>query len=419
VTDFSPPRGTKDYLPPESGQQEGLGYEAARVARLFGFRPVETPAFESTELFVRGVGETSDVVTKEMYTFEDQGGRSLTLRPEGTAPVMRAYLNDRQSLPTPFKAYYVVPMWRHERPQAGRMRQHTQFGVEIIGTAAPLADVEVIAVGQWFLTSEPSQLHPRLLLNSIGDEVCRPAHREALIAFLEERADRLRDEHRERWRVNPLRVLDCKDPTCRAVTEDAPTTLDFLCEECRRHFDGVQEGLREEGIPFEIDTRLVRGLDYYTRTAFEFVSDVLGPTQSTLCGGGRYDGLAEALGGPSIPGVGFGLGLERVLLVMSKEGRGKGDIRQGAFVVAIGKEARREGRRLVRELRSSNYPAEAALEDRPLKAQLKMADRAGASYTLIIGEQEMRDGMVTVRDMVEGTQKTVRRDEAVAWLTSR
>jgi histidyl-tRNA synthetase len=419
VTDFSAPRGTKDYLPPESERLEGLAYEAARVARLFGFRPVETPAFESTELFVRGVGETSDVVTKEMYTFEDQGGRRLTLRPEGTAPVMRAYLNGRQSLPTPFKAYYVVPMWRHERPQAGRMRQHTQFGVEIIGTAAPLADVEVIAVGQWFLTSEPSQLHSRLLLNSIGDAVCRPAHREALIAFLEERADRLRDEHRERWRVNPLRVLDCKDPTCRAVMGDAPTTLDFLCEECRKHFDAVQEGLREEGIPFEIDDRLVRGLDYYTRTAFEFVSDVLGPTQSTLCGGGRYDGLAEALGGPSIPGVGFGLGLERVLLVMSKEGRGKGDIRSGAFLVAIGAEARREARVLVRELRSSNYSAEAALEDRPLKAQLKMADRAGASYTLIIGEQEMRDGMVTVRDMAEGTQKTVRRDEAVAWLTSR
>jgi histidyl-tRNA synthetase len=419
VTDYSPPRGTKDYRPPESDHLERLAYEAARTARLFGFGPVETPAFESTELFVRGVGETSDVVTKEMYTFEDQGGRSLTLRPEGTAPVMRAYLNNRQSLPTPFKAYYVVPMWRHERPQAGRMRQHTQFGVEIIGTASPLADVEVIAVGQWFLTREPSQLSPRLLLNSIGDGVCRPAHREALLVFLEERADQLSDEHQERWRVNPLRVLDCKDPTCRAVTEDAPKTLDFLCQACREHFDGVQEGLREEGVSFEIDHRLVRGLDYYTRTAFEFVSDALGPTQSTLCGGGRYDGLAEALGGPSIPGVGFGLGLERVLLVMEKEGRASGDIRRGAFVVAIGEEARREGRGLVRELRSSGYEAEAALEDRPLKAQLKMADRAGASYALIIGEQEMRDGTVTVRDMEKGTQEPVKRGDAVSWLTSR
>jgi histidyl-tRNA synthetase len=393
------------------------------VARTYGFRRVETPAFEHTDLFVRGVGETSDVVTKEMYTFEDQGGRSLTLRPEGTAPVMRAYLNNRQDLPVPFKAYYVVPMFRHERPQAGRMRQHTQFGVETIGTDAPLADVEVIAAGHRFLIGEPNPLVGKisLLINSIGDERCRPAHREALIAFLEERADRLTDEHRHRWRVNPLRVLDCKDPTCREVTEDAPRTLDFLCEDCRRHFEGVEEGLREEDIPFEIDHRLVRGLDYYTRTAFELVSDVLGPTQSTLCGGGRYDGLAEALGGPATPGVGFGLGLERVLLAMEREGRPMphGDERGGGgvFVVAMGEEARREARALVRELRTNGYRAEAALEDRPLKAQLKMADRAGGSHAVIIGEQELRDGVVTLRDMEKGTQEQMKRGEVVSWLT--
>jgi histidyl-tRNA synthetase len=423
VTEFSPPRGTQDYLPPESERLENLAGLAAFVAGTFGFRRIETPAFEHTDLFVRGVGQTSDVVTKEMYTFEDQGGRSLTLRPEGTAPVMRAYLNNRQDLPVPFKAYYVVPMFRHERPQTGRMRQHTQFGVEIIGTDAPLADVEVIAVGHRFLTEEPNPLVGRigLFLNSIGDDVCRPAYRQALIAFLEERADQLRDEHRDRWRINPLRVLDCKDPICREVTEDAPKTLDFLCDPCRRHFGGVQEGLREEAIPFQIDHRLVRGLDYYTRTAFEFVSDVLGPTQSTLCGGGRYDGLAKALGGPTTPGVGFGLGLERVLLAMDREGRPPPERdrwgREGVFVVAIGDEARHEARAVVRELRDIGYRAESALEDRPLKAQLKMADRAGGTYAVIIGEQEMRDGVVTVRDMEKGTQERMKRKELVSWLT--
>jgi histidyl-tRNA synthetase len=422
VTDFSPPRGTKDYLPPESEQLEDLARLAAFVAGSFGFRRIETPALEHTDLFVRGVGETSDVVTKEMYTFEDQGGRSLTLRPEGTAPVMRAYLNKRQELPLPFKAYYVVPMFRHERPQAGRMRQHTQFGVETIGTDAPLADVEVIAVGHRFFTGGMYPLFDsvRLLLNSIGDEACRPAFREALVAFLEERTDRLRDEHRERWRVNPLRVLDCKDPTCREVTEDAPTTLDFLCEECRAHFEAVQAGLKEEGIEFEIDHRLVRGLDYYTRTAFEFVSEVLGPTQSTLCGGGRYDGLAAALGGPSTAGVGFGLGFERVLLAVEREGRPLPDGDQwgksGVFVVAMGSEARVAARALLRELRGRGYRADAALEDRPLKAQLKMADRAGLPYAVIIGEEELRHGVVTFRDMQKGTQESMTQEDLVSWL---
>jgi histidyl-tRNA synthetase len=257
-----------------------------------------------------------------------------------------------------------------------------------------------------------------LLINSIGDGACRPAHRKALVAFLEERADQLRDEHRERWRLNPLRVLDCKDPTCREVTADAPRTLDFLCDECRTHFDGVQEGLKEEGIAFEIDHRLVRGLDYYTRTAFEFESEVLGPTQSTLCGGGRYDGLAEALGGPSTPGVGFGLGLERVLLALEREGRPLPDrFRRGeVFVVAMGEDARREGRGLIRELRSHGLTAQAALEDRPLGAQLKLADRARADIALIIGEKELRDGVVTVRDMEKGTQDQVKRKDIVSWL---
>jgi histidyl-tRNA synthetase len=417
VTDFAPPRGTQDLLPPMSEWLDELAGLSAFVARSFGFRRVETPAFEHTDLFVRGVGETSDVVAKEMYTFEDKGGRSLTLRPEGTAPVMRAYLNNRQDLPSPFKAYYVVPMFRHERPQTGRMRQHTQFGVEIMGTGSPLADVEVVAVGHRFLTGAPVGIGDvRLQINSIGDDRCRPAYRQALLAFLEERADRLDPDHRRRWRDNPLRVLDCKQPACREATEDAPRSVDYLCDECRAHFDEVQVGLREEDIGFELDHRLVRGLDYYTRTAFEFTTSLLGPTQSTLCGGGRYDGLAVALGGEPTPGVGFGLGLERVLLVMEQEGRSLPVAAGGVFLVAMGDAARREARAVVRELRANGIRAETSLEERPLKAQLRMADRAGAYFAAILGERELEEGVVTVRTMEDGSQERVDRAELVAWL---
>ncbi len=415
MTDFQPPRGTQDYLPPVSDRLEVLAWEAGALARTYGYRRVETPTFEHTELFVRGVGETSDVVTKEMYTFEDRGGRSLTLRPEGTAPVVRAYLAKRQELPTPFKAYYLVPMFRHERPQAGRMRQHTQFGIEVIGTDAPGADVEVITVGQRYLSGRGlTRFH--LLVNSIGDENCRPAYREVLVAFLEERAPRLCRDHRERWRANPLRVLDCKEEECRQATEDAPRMLDHLDDACRQHFEAVRLGLDEEGIGYEIDHRLVRGLDYYTRTAFEFVSEVLGPTQSTLCGGGRYDGLAEVLGGDHTPGIGFGLGLERVLLAMEREDVAPPEVTAPVFVVGIGEEARKESRAVLRELREAGLAADASLEERPLKAQLKMADRSGAGFAAIIGEQELQDGVVTMRDLREGTQERVKRPELVAWL---
>ena len=416
MTDFSPPRGTQDLLPPNSDRIERLRAHAVALARGYGFRPVETPTFEHTDLFVRGVGESTDVVTKEMYTFEDKGGRSLTLRPEGTAPVVRAYLNVRQSLPLPFKAYYVVPMFRHERPQAGRMRQHTQFGVEVIGTEAPGADVDVITLAARFLAGR-GITKVELRVNSIGDDRCRPGYRKALIAFLEKRGDQLCSEHRERWRVNPLRVLDCKREECRATTEDAPRSIDHLCDDCRSHFDAVQEGLREEGVAFEIDSRLVRGLDYYTRTAFEFVSEVLGPTQSTLCGGGRYDGLAEAIGGDPTPGIGFGLGLERLLIALDQEEEETPGQDLGVFVVALGQDAAREARALVRSLREDGMAAETAYEERPLKAQLKMADRSGAAYAAIIGDQELADGVVTLRRLSDGHQETVKVSEVGSWLS--
>jgi histidyl-tRNA synthetase len=416
VTDFQPPRGTQDLLPPNSDALESLGAEAAALARRFGFRRVETPAFELTELFTRGVGEASDIVTKEMYTFEDKGGRSLTLRPEGTAPVVRAYLANRQRLPNPFKAYYVVPMFRHERPQAGRMRQHTQFGVEIIGSGSPLADVDVIAIGHNFLTGRGLSRFA-LHLNSIGDENCRPAYREVLIEFLKGRIDQLCKDSKERMLSNPLRVLDCKVEGCRKATEDAPRILDFLDDACREHFEAVRTGLGDEGIPYVIDNRLVRGLDYYTRTAFEFVSELLGPTQSTLCGGGRYDGLAEVLGGEPTPGIGFGLGLERVLLAMEREGLPLPRPEPLAvFLVALGETARKEARALLRSLREQGLPADASLEERPLKAQLKMADRAEARFAAILGEQELAEGMITLRRMADGHQERVKLSEVGSWL---
>jgi histidyl-tRNA synthetase len=417
LTDFQPPRGTQDLLPPSSDAIEALAADAAGLARRFGFRPVETPTFEDTELFARGVGGASDIVTKEMYTFEDKGGRSLTLRPEGTAPVVRAFLANRQSLPNPFKAYYVVPMFRHERPQAGRTRQHTQFGVEIIGSASPLSDVEVITVGFRYLRGR-GLTRFELHLNSIGDENCRPAYREVLIEFLKGRVDRLCKDSKERMLSNPLRVLDCKVEGCREATEDAPRILDYLDDACREHFEAVRAGLDDEGIPYVLDNRLVRGLDYYTRTAFEFVSDLLGPTQSTLCGGGRYDGLAELLGGEPTPGIGFGLGLERVLLAMEREGVPLPDhVPIAVFLVAIGDTAAKEARALLRTLREQGIAADASLEDRPLKAQLKMADRAGARYAAILGEQELAEGMVTLRRMDDGHQESVKLSEVGSWLT--
>lgn len=418
MTDFSPPRGTQDLLPPTSDRIEAAGESAARLARLHGFHRVETPTFEHTELFARGVGASTDIVTKEMYTFEDKGGRSLTLRPEGTAGVMRAYLANRQDLGAPFKAYYLAPMFRHERPQAGRMRQHTQFGVEIIGTDAPGADVEVIAVAHRYLSGYG--LSFTLLVNSIGDGACRPAYREALTTYLEGRADELPKDVRDRIPVNPLRVLDAKDEASRAVTADAPVITDHLCDACRGHFDAVRALLDDEGIASEIDPRLVRGLDYYTRTAFEFVSPSLGPTQSTLCGGGRYDGLAEAIGGEPTPGIGFGLGLERLLIAIEAEGREPPAVRgTDVFVVGLGDEASAEARRLVRALREAGIAAAHALEDRPMKAQLKMADRSGARYAAILGERELEAGEVTMRRMADGEQETVKLSEVETWLTSR
>jgi histidyl-tRNA synthetase len=393
---------------------------AAVLARTYGYRYVETPTFESTELFARTSGETSDVVSKEMYSFVDRGDRMLTLRPEGTAPVMRAYLHERQRLGVPFKGYYLTRMYRYSRPQAGRYREHRQFGIEVFGVEAPTADVEVIEVAAAFLGSLGLRRY-RLELNSIGDEVCRPAYRELLLDYLRSRKGDLRDEHKDRFEGNPLRVLDCKDDACRKVAGDAPMMVDHLCDACRAHFDGVVTGLGQVGLRPVITPTLVRGLDFYTRTAFEFVSDAMHETgnaqQATLFGGGRYDGLAETLGGPRVPGVGFGMGLERVLIALEDERvEPPTEPLVSVFVVALGDVARETGRRLVYDLRAAGVSADIAYEERPLKAQLKMADHAGAASAAILGERELRDGTVTLRRLADGEQEIVPMDDLVGRL---
>jgi histidyl-tRNA synthetase len=411
--DFSPPRGTVDLLPPFSEAMEVLAEEAAREAELYGYRYVETPAFETTELFARTSGESADVVRKEMYTFRDKGGRSLTLRPEGTAPVVRAYLANAHSLASPFKAYYVEWMWRYGRPQTGRLRQFRQFGIEVIGAGEAQADVEVIAVGDRYIRG-CGLGRLELQVNSIGDEQCRPAYRRELLEYLESRREQLRDEHREHFRTNPLRVLDCKDEACRAVSADAPKISDRLCAPCAKHFDEVRAGLDRESVPHVHVQTLVRGLDYYTRTAFEWVSAVLPAGQATVGGGGRYDGLAEILGGPATPGIGFAIGLDRVMLALEREGKASaGGGGPDCFVVAVGEGAWAHGRDVARGLRGAGISTDASFEPRSLKAQLRMADRSGARFAVIVGQKEAEAGTVTIRRLSDGHQQELPLDQGI------
>jgi histidyl-tRNA synthetase len=417
MAELSPPRGTQDLLPDRADAMFGLYDEAHRLANLFGFRYVETPTFEHTELFARTSGDTSDVVTKEMYTFEDKGGRSVTLRPESTAGVVRAYLDHAQELGVPFRSYCVANQFRHGRPQAGRMREFRQFDIEVIGVEAPGADVEVIAVGERFLR-ERGLRQVTLKLNSIGDEVCRPAYRDELVAYFAAFRDQLDQDCRDRLERNPLRVFDCKVDGEKDFVLAAPTIADRLCEPCAEHFAGVRGGLDDAGITYELDPRLVRGLDYYTRTAFEWISAVLAANKAgTINAGGRYDGLAAALGGPSTPGVGFAMGLDRVLLAMETEGVAVPAARTpAAFVVAVGPDASASASELVASLRDEGIPVISGMEERPMKAQLKQADRAGARFAVIVGERELADGVLTVRRLEDGHQEVVPRDEVVGWL---
>ena len=409
---FAPraPTGTHDVLPPESWRWQRFVDAFARRADTFGFGMVHTPIFEDARVFRRGIGADSEVVGKEMYEFEDRGGRQLALRPEGTASIVRAFVQHRPS--TPWRAWYVTPSFRYERPQAGRFRQHHQVGVEALGSQDPDVDVEVISLA-WGFLSGLGLRQVSLQLNSMGCAVCRPTYVEALGAMLARRASALCDEHSARYAANPLRVLDCKKAQCIEATEDAPKIASSLCDECAQHHERVQSGLDEIGVAFVENPRLVRGFDYYTRTTFEFTSSALEGAQNAVGGGGRYDGLVEMLGGPATPGIGFGVGIERALLALDAEGVAPQlPPAPVAFVVDLtdGEPARR----VVAELRELGLKVERAYDGRSMKSQMKAADRSGAAVALIIGAQEAATQSVTIRMLREDVpQRTVTITELV------
>lgn len=404
---FTAPRGTNDVLPGVSAKWQYVEQKFREMCALHGYAELRTPTFEDTELFIRNLGEATDVVSKEMYTFEDRGGRSITLRPEGTAPAVRAYVEHNLGAALPVnKIYYIGRIFRYERPQAGRYREHTQLGVEAIGSAHPAIDAEVISLAVMFYRAigiEDFQLR----LNSIGCPACRPLYRQALREYARPRLTSLCPSCNQRWESNPMRMLDCKSPQCRETLEGAPNLTDYLDEQCAGHFTLVQRYLGDLGISFVLDPRLVRGFDYYTRTAFEFTSGKLG-AQNAIGGGGRYDNLVEEMGGDPTPAIGFGLGLERLMLTL--DGLGVElpvDARIDAFIAVVGEEARSCAVKLLSELRRSGLRADMDYTGRSLKAQMKIADKLGARYAVILGEEEVRAGAATVRDMSGSEQQTV------------
>jgi histidyl-tRNA synthetase len=404
-SNITAPRGTQDFFPPETGRWNELESRIHVLARRYGYGEIRTPMFESTELFVRSVGETTDIVEKEMYTFEDKGGRSMTLRPEWTAPVMRAALQQNLFAQGPQRLYYIGPIFRYERPQAGRYRQAHQFGVECTGYSGPEADVEVISLAMHLFRSYG--LTPALNLNSIGDEQCRPAYREALLAHFRPHVQSLSEDSQRRLERNPLRLLDSKAPQDQPFLDSAPKFEEHLCDACREHFEAVKRFLTQLGIPFVVNPRIVRGLDYYSRTVFEFVSDALG-AQSTVCAGGRYDDLIKSLGGPSVPAVGFGLGLERLLLTIQAAGADTEVERSGIQVIALGAQARSVLVILAALLRYAlAMPIFMDFEERKLLAHLKTADRNNARYALIVGSDELQQGQAVLRDLAERTDARV------------
>ncbi len=393
------PRGTRDVVPPESVRWNELEANARDVAQRFGYGEIRTPIFEATELFRRGVGETTDIVEKEMYTFPDKAGRSMTLRPELTAGVVRALLEHKLIAQGPQRLYYIGPFFRYERPQAGRYRQANQFGVECFGVAGAEADAEVIQIAAMLLRRYGLG-EATLYVNSVGDANCRPAYRDALLAHFRPHASELSADSQRRLERNPLRILDSKDPQDAPHVASAPSMLDHLCEDCRAHFAALRRYLDALGIAYEINPRIVRGLDYYTRTVFEFVSSALG-AQSTVCGGGRYDGLVAELGGPPTPGVGFGLGLERFLMMVEKLAGDHAPPRRGIQAIALGEPARERLVAIVGALREqSGQPTFADWQDRKLTAHFKTADRNGARWAVILGEDELAKGEIVLRDLL-------------------
>ena len=403
---FQAPRGTADLLPEEQKYRRYIESKAVALARSYGYGRIDSPVFEDAGLFVRSVGEGTDIVEKEMYTFEDRGGDQVTLRPEGTAPVCRAYLeHGMHNLPQPVRMYYFCPVFRYERPQAGRFRQHHQFGVEVLGDANPAVDAEVIELA-WRLMHSLGLTDIRLFVNSIGDKESRPRYVEELKSYYGQRHDILCEDCRIRLDRNPPPLLDCKVEKCRAIGEDAPRSVDHLDDESLDHWTRLQDYLTAMDIPFQIDHRLVRGLDYYSRTVFE-IQPVEAGAQSTICGGGRYDGLIEQLGGRPTPGIGFGSGLERLTLNLKRSGVEVPDEPAPSYLVAnVGEAARLPALELASSIRRTGAGAILSSGARALRGQMRQANSLGIPYVVILGDDEIARGEVVVRDMQTSSQET-------------
>ena len=395
-------KGTKDVLPSESYKNQYIEATCLSVAENFGYKEMRTPVFEHTELFQRGVGDTTDVVQKEMYTFDDKGGRSITLRPEGTAGAARAFLeNGLSNEALPQKICYLTSCYRYEKPQAGRLREFHQFGIECFGATSPLADAEMISLAkQVFDELGVKKLH--LEINSIGCPKCRADYHNALREYFKAHTDELCDTCNERLERNPMRILDCKSPVCKEISKNAPVVLDYLCDECKEHFEKVKSNLDVMNIEYIVNPQIVRGLDYYTKTVFEFVSDEIG-SQGTVCGGGRYDGLIEELGGQHTPSLGFGMGLERIQLVMEAQGcdfpePNKPDL----FIAAMGEKAELKAVEIAKDMRDEGFSVVYDLNGRSLRAQMKYADKVCAKYLVVIGEDEVNSDIAKLKDMRTG-----------------
>ena len=412
------PKGTKDVLPAESYKWQYVESIARETAKLFNVKEIRTPVFEHTELFQRGVGETTDVVTKEMYTFKDKGDRSITLKPEGTAGAVRSFIeNGMGNGVLPAKMYYIIPAFRYERPQAGRLREFHQFGVEIFGAKSAQTDAEAILIADSLL--KKLGLNVQLYINSIGCPACRAEYNKALKAFFAPHLDKLCYDCKTRYEKNPLRLLDCKEEECQKINANAPTILQYLCEDCAAHFETLKEYLQAAGVENEINPRIVRGLDYYTRTVFEFVSTSIG-AQGTVCGGGRYDGLIEELGGNSMPAVGFAAGIERLLMVMEQGGSTlPKEETPTVYLAGLDAECRKKAFLLCAALRAKGVYAETDHMERSVKAQFKYADKIGAQFVAVIGGNELAEGRMNVKNMQTGESEKVAFENAVAYFTEK
>lgn len=421
-------QGTRDILPDNAMAWRRLEQVVTETCDRYGYQRIETPIIEDTGIYARGVGEGTDIVEKEMYTFKDRGGSSLTLEPEGTAGVVRAYLeHGMHTLPQPVKLYYLrTPIFRYERPQKGRYREHHQFGCEALGTSDPALDAEMIAL-LWEVFQRLGARDIVIQLNSIGDKNCRPAYIERLVEYYTPLKDDLCDDCKVRLVKNPLRLLDCKEERDQPKIAAAPKSADYLCAECATHFAAVRALLDALALPYSINPLLVRGLDYYTRTVFELAPEESGRRQAALGGGGRYDGLAELLGGKPLPGIGFGSGMERAVELMKEQHLPVPSIPQPqVYIAALGEEAKGAGSALARDLRAADCRVQLAFGDRSLKAQMKGANTSGARYAVIIGSGELESGTFTVRDLTAGAdaaeedkQFTIPRAGVLAWLTER